>query len=215
MKKKIRFYQSINTKIVFIIVMLLVFALQIIGANFITQIERQLVNNFEGDRQTQITFLESAILPLLEAYESDEDAETDPREQINDLLMEFSGSGITELQVIDTNMVVLGISDSTQQGMLGQISTDADVRSAHLNGDTVTRQVEDAASGRRWKIVEPIFSDAEEPEFLGVVLMESDIEDVYNQIAQITQIFLQSSAVAIVLSLILANMVSRALTKTN
>lgn len=213
MKKKIRFYQSINTKIVFIIVMLLVFALQIIGANFITQIERQLVTNFEEDRQTQMTFLESAILPLLVAYESDEDSEIDPREQINDLLMEFSGSGITELQVIDTNMVVLGISDSTQQGMLGQISTDADVRSAHLNGDTVTRQVEDSASGRRWKVVEPIFSNAEDPEFLGVVLMESNIEDVYNQISQITRIFLQSSAVAIVLSLILANMVSRALTK--
>lgn len=213
MKKKIRFYQSINTKIVFIIVMLLVFALQIIGANFITQIERHLVTSFEEERQTQMTFLESAVLPFLEAHENDEESEIDPSEEINNLLMDFSGSGITELRVVDADMVVLGISDSTQQGMIGQILNDADVNSAHLTGDTVTSQITSSTSDRVWKIVEPIFASTEEEEFLGVILMESNIEPVYEQISDITLIFLQSSSVAIVLSLILANMVSRALTK--
>ena len=104
MKKKIRFYQSINTKIVFIIVMLLVFALQIIGANFITQIERRLVTSFQEDRQAKIDFLESTVQPYLEEYENNEESEIDPREEINDLLSGFSGSGITDLQVIDQNM---------------------------------------------------------------------------------------------------------------
>ncbi|MDZ7835960.1 MAG: hypothetical protein U5K84_12190 [Alkalibacterium sp.] len=61
--------------------------------------------------------------------------------------------------------------------------------------------------------MEPVFSNGEDSQFLGAVLMESNIESVYSQISQITGIFLQSSAVAIVLSLVLANMVSRALTK--
>ncbi|WP_080145968.1 cell wall metabolism sensor histidine kinase WalK [Marinilactibacillus piezotolerans] len=213
MKKKIRFYQSINTKIVFIIVMLLVFALQIIGANFITQIERRLVTSFQEDRQAQIDFLESTVQPYLEEYENNEESEIDPREEINDLLSEFSGSGITDLQVIDQNMVVLGNSDSTQQDTLGQLSDDTDVRDVHLSGNTLAIQVEDSSSGaRKWKIVEPVYSSSGE-EFLGIILMESNIESVYTQISDITVIFLQSSAVAIVLSLILANMVSRALTK--
>jgi hypothetical protein len=35
--KKIKFYQTINAKIVFIIAMVIIFALQLIGANFITK----------------------------------------------------------------------------------------------------------------------------------------------------------------------------------
>lgn len=214
MKKKIHFYQSINTKIVFIIVMLLVFALQIIGANFVTTMEQKLVGNFRGDRQTQMTFLKSTILPLLESDQSEEETETNPREEINRLLMEFSGSNITELQVVSPSMVIMGISDSTQQNMIGQISNDADVRQAQLSGTSVTKQDLDPTSqDRRWKIVEPVYSSTDSEEFLGVIVLESNIETVYTQVSEITMTFLQASSVAIILSLILANLVARALTK--
>jgi two-component system sensor histidine kinase VicK len=215
MKKKIRFYQSINTKIVFVIVLLLVFALQLIGANFITQIERQLVANFQEDRQVQMSFLESAILPLLELEANNtEDNEVDPVQEINSLLADFSGNGITDLQVVDDDLVVVGTSDSTQQNIIGQLSDDVDLRQALFTESTVPRQVIDpVTNNRRWKVVEPVFSDADDGQFLGAILMESNIESVYALISQITWIFLQSSAVAIILSLVLANMVSRALTK--
>lgn len=215
MKKKIRFYQSINTKIVFVIVLLLVFALQLIGANFITQIERQLVANFQEDRQVQMSFLESAILPLLELEANNtEDNEVDPVQEINSLLADFSGNGITDLQVVNDDLVVVGTSDSTQQNIIGQLSDDVDLRQALFTESTVPRQVIDpVTNNRRWKVVEPVFSDADDGQFLGAILMESNIESVYAQISQITWIFLQSSAVAIIQSLVLANMVSRALTK--
>ncbi|MFC6463480.1 cell wall metabolism sensor histidine kinase WalK [Marinilactibacillus sp. GCM10026970] len=214
MKKKIHFYQSINTKIVFIIVMLLVFALQIIGANFVTTMEQKLVGNFRSDRQTQMTFLKSTILPLLESDQSEEETETNPREEINRLLMEFSGNNITELQVVSPNRVIIGISDSTQQSMIGQISNDADVRQAQLSSTSVTKQDLDPTSqDRRWKIVEPIYSSTDSEEFLGVIVLESNIETVYTQVSEITLTFLQASSVAIILSLILANLVARALTK--
>lgn len=214
MKKKIRFYQSINTKIVFVIVLLLVFALQLIGANFITQIERQLIANFQEDRQVQMNFLESTIMPFLELESNGEDNDVDPIQEINSLLADFSGNGITELQVVNEDLIVIGTSDSTQQNIVGQLSDDMDVRQALLSETTVPRQVIDpVSSNRRWKVVEPVYSAGEDGQFLGAILMESNIETVYNQISQITWIFLQSSAVAIILSLILANMVSRALTK--
>lgn len=215
MKKKIRFYHSINTKIVFIIVMLLVFALQLIGANFITQIERQLINSFQEDRQAQMDFLENTIMPYLEIYENPElDEEVDPVEEINILLDDFSDSGVTDLQVVDTDGVILGTIDSTQQAIVGQLSDDADVRQAQFQGADIPRQVVDPVTNtRRWKLVTPVVSTEEEPQQLGAILMESDIESVYEQISQITWVFLQSSAVAIVLSLVLAHMVARALTK--
>ncbi|GEK90857.1 cell wall metabolism sensor histidine kinase WalK [Alkalibacterium kapii] len=214
MNKKIRFYQSINTKIVLVIVLLLVFALQLIGANFITQIENQLITNFQEERQLQMDFLESAILPSLEREESGEEGEITPEQEISNLLTEFSGSGITDLQVVNSELIVMGTSDTTQQNIIGQLSDDVDLRQAQITENSITRQVIDSLTqNRRWKIVEPIFSSGEERQFMGAILMESNIESVYDQISQITWIFLQSSAVAIILSLVLANMLSRALTK--
>ena len=214
MKKKIRFHQSINTKIVFVIVLLLVFALQLIGANFITQIERQLVVNFQEDRQVQMSFLESTLMPYLEAEANGEESEVDAAQEINSLIADFSGNGITELQVVNEDLVVIGNSDSTQQSVIGQLSGDQDLRQAQLTEVTVPRQVIDPLTGdRRWKIVEPVFSTIQDGQFIGAILMESNIEAVYAQVSQITLIFLQSSGVAIILSLFLANMVSRALTK--
>ncbi|WP_161878295.1 cell wall metabolism sensor histidine kinase WalK [Alkalibacterium sp. MB6] len=214
MKKKIRFHQSINTKIVFVIVLLLVFALQLIGANFITQIERQLVVNFQEDRQVQMSFLESTLMPYLEAEANGEESEVDAAQEINSLIADFSGNGITELQVVNEDLVVIGNSDSTQQSVIGQLSGDQDLRQAQLTEVTVPRQVIDPLTGdRRWKIVEPVFSTIQEGQFIGAILMKSNIEAVYAQVSQITIIFLQSSGVAIILSLFLANMVSRALTK--
>lgn len=64
MMKKIRFYQTINAKIVLVIVMVIIFAPQLIGANFITQTERQLISNFQENQQLQANFLENTFFTL-------------------------------------------------------------------------------------------------------------------------------------------------------
>lgn len=190
------------------------FVLQLIGANFITQIENQLITSFQEDRKVQMDFLESTITSSLEIEESGEGSETSPEQEISSLLTEFSGSGITDLQVVNSELIVMGTSDTTQQSTVGQLSDDVDLRQAQITENSITRQVIDSITqNRRWKIVEPVFSSGEDSQFLGAILMESNIESVYDQISQITWIFLQSSAVAIILSLVLANMLSRALTK--
>ena len=213
MKGKLRFYQSINTKIVFVFVILLVFALQLIGANFITQLERRLINNYQNDRQTQINFLETTLEPYLIFDEELAEEEDNREDEISALLNEFSGQGVTEIHVVDANLSILATSDRTQQSVVGRLSEDADVRQAMLLEDTVRRQVVDPSTNtRRWKIVTPIIQEGETGTLLGVVSMESNIESVYDQVSEITVIFLNASTVAIVLSLVLANMVARALT---
>ena len=158
MKKKIRIYQSINTKIVLVIVLLLVFVLQLIGANFITQIENQLITSFQEDRKVQMDFLESTITSSLEIEESGEGSETSPEQEISSLLTEFSGSGITDLQVVNSELIVMGTSDTTQQSTVGQLSDDVDLRQAQITENSITRQVIDSITqNRRWKIVEPVF----------------------------------------------------------
>lgn len=214
--KKIRFYQTINAKIVFIIAMVIIFALQLIGANFITQTERQLVSNFQESQQLQINFLENSFAPYLEMIEdpSEISEDVDPQEEINTLISDFSGTGITSIIVVDAGFVVVGNSDTTQQVEVGQLLNDEDVRSTVLQGTSISRQIiNPQLNARRWRMVEPVYSTGESQVVIGAIVMESNIETVYEQITDITLIFLRASLIAIILSSILAHMVSKALTE--
>src|SRR5690625_2765519 len=213
--KKIKFYQTINAKIVFVIAMVIIFALQLIGANFITQTERQLVSNFQENQQLQMNFAENSFVHYLEMHQSTNGTpeDIDPEEEINRLINDFSGTGITSILVVDANFVVLGNSDTTQQVAVGQLINDDDVRTAILQGNSVSRQIiNPQLNARRWRMVEPVYSTGDTQVVLGAIIMESNIETVYDQITDITLIFLRASFIAIVLSSILANMVSKALT---
>ena len=213
--KKIRFYQAINAKIVFIIVMVIIFALQLIGANFITQTERQLVNSFTENQQLQMNFLENSILPFLEMHE--EIVETpegiEPLNELETLIADFSGTAITGIVAVDNDFVVLANSDNTQQLAVGKLLSDDDIRSAILQGSSTARQViNPSANARRWRMVEPIYSTTSPQTVVGALIMESNIEAIYTQVTEITIIFLRASFIAIILSSVLANMVSKALT---
>lgn len=212
MKEKTRFHQSINTKIVLIFVILLLFALQLIGANFITQLEKKLLDSYHEDRQTQLEFLETTIEPYLQAATENEEEES-PTEDIQSLLSDFSGSGISEILVVDAESVIVATSDRTQLSVVGRRSDDLDTNQAMLLEEIVKRQVIDPVTNtRRWKIAIPILKDDASGELLGAISIESNIESVYKQISQITWIFINASLVAVVLSLLLANMVARAIT---
>lgn len=215
MIKKIRFYQTINAKIVMVIVMVIVFALQLIGANFITQTERQLISNFQENQQLQTNFLENSFLPYLEMLENPEEISEGivPEDEINELIQDFSGTEISNITVIDEDFVILGNSDGTLQSELGQILNDNDARTAILQGSSISRQTIDPTTNtRRWKIVKTVYSPSDPQKIIGAIVVESKIEAVYNQITEITWIFLRASLIAIILSSILANMVSKALT---
>lgn len=198
-----------------VIVMVIVFALQLIGANFITQTERQLISNFQENQQLQTNFLENSFIPYLEMLENPEEISEEivPEDEINELIQDFSGTEISNITVIDDDFVILGNSDGTLQSELGQILNDNDARTAILQGSSISRQTIDPTTNtRRWKIVKTVYSPSDPQKIIGAIVVESKIEAVYNQITEITWIFLRASLIAIILSSILANMVSKALT---
>lgn len=214
-KNRIPFISSISTKIIFVIVMILLFALQFIGANFITQIEQQLVTNFHQERRNQMNYIKTMVRPYLEVIHEPAENETlDSQAEINNLINDYSGSLVTELSVIDTDSTILALSDNTQQGLVGQLIDDENARNAVIQGQSTTQQVIDPATNdRRYKIIEPVYSSEDNSTIIGAVNLESNIESVYSEVDEITFVFLQASLLAIVISLILANMIARAITK--
>lgn len=215
MKDSIRFYKSINTKLIFVIVMLIVFVLQFIGANFITQIEQELVTSFQQARQQEIAYLKNTSRQYLEKINNpDNEGENNAAEEINNLVTDFSSNSITDIKIYSPQFIILGISDNTLQRMVGQITNDNDVRHAYLQGQQVTRQIIDSQTeDRQYKIVEPVYAGDNDSTIVGLISLESNIESVYNQVDDISLVFIRSSIVAIIASLILAHLISRAITK--
>ena len=214
-ESRIPFLSSVSAKIIFVIVMILFFALQFIGANFITQIEQQLITNFHQERQNQVNYIKTMVRPYLEnLHDPDASEETDPQTEINNLINDYSGSLVTRLSIIDTDSTTLALSDNTSQGLVGQLTDDDSARNAVIQGQSISQQVIDPATNdRRYKIVEPVYSSEDNTTIIGAINLESNIETVYSEVDEITIVFLQASLLAIVISLILANIVSRAFTK--
>lgn len=209
MKKKITFFQSIDFKIIFVFIIILLVALELIGTYFVRQLETQLVTNFQEEKRLQVGFLDNTIQPILFDDETAEDST-----EIERLIEDFSGNGILEVQIIDAQHYLLGTSDSTQQNSVGSKTNDKDVQQALLLGNTVTSQYRDQTTNDRiWKLVSPIIASDGSNEILGVIALTTNIESVYEQISEITLIFLNSSLIAIALTVILALFISRAITK--
>ena len=214
-ESRIPFISSVSTKIIFVIVMILIFALQFIGANFITQIEQQLITNFHQERQNQVNYIKTMVRPYLESlHDPDSSEEVDPQTEINNLINDYSGSLVTKLSIIDTDSTTLALSDTTSQGLVGQLTDDDSARNAVIQGQSTSQQIIDPATNeRRYKVTEPVYSSEDNSTIIGAVNLESNIETVYSEVDEITIVFIQASLLAIVISLILANIVSRAFTK--
>ena len=80
--------------------MILLFALQFIGANFITQIEQNLVSNFHQERRNQVSYIQTVVRPYLELLHAPEqDEDIDPQAEIQNLINDYSGPLVTELSL--------------------------------------------------------------------------------------------------------------------
>lgn len=209
MKKKIGFFQSIDFKIVFVFIVLLLVALELIGAYFVKQLETKLTDNFQEERRLQVGFLDNTLQPLLK---DDENLNMD--EEISRLLTDFSGNGILEAQVINPKNQIIGTSDSTNQSIVGKNSNDRDVQQALLLSSKTTNQYKDQVTNDRiWKLVSPIIANDGSNKVLGVISLKTNIETVYQQIEEITLIFLNASLISMGLTILLALFISRAITK--
>ena len=95
MKTVKRFFRSIQFKIPMLFILLLVISLQLIVANFLTQLESQMVSNFQEQIQLQVGFLKNNVQPILAKDATDEAKIA----EISQLLQDYpTGNSIVEIR---------------------------------------------------------------------------------------------------------------------
>ena len=209
MNKKIRLVHSIHFKIPMLFILLLLVSLQLIGAYFIRELETKMISNFDSQMSLNAGFLEKTLQPILMADDTEK-----LEESVQTILSDFTGANILETQVMDEQGYILGINDQTLQSLIGTKSTDRDVQQVILlDAPSSYQYVKEDTNSRVLKNISPIYSMDNTGTLIGVLVMESNIESVYSQMSQTVSIFLNASVVAIIITIVLAVIISRGITR--
>ncbi|KRN49295.1 PAS PAC sensor signal transduction histidine kinase [Pediococcus pentosaceus] len=189
--------------------MLLVVTLEVVGVIFVRQLETQNLNQFKTQVQLQ-PYVENEISTQLERANT-----KSANSQISDIIGNINNQNITEIRVIDAKGVIRGTSNSTNQSIVGQKTTDRNVKDVIYNTRTYQQVSYNKTTNTRYFVsIVPLINTAGATNNLtGVVYIRANLESVYQNVNNITLIFVVAALIAITIGLILAVLISRAITR--
>ncbi|WP_426450368.1 cell wall metabolism sensor histidine kinase WalK [Paenibacillus sp. S-38] len=208
--KGVRFFQSIQMKLIIIYVLLILIAMQMIGVYFIKTLEDSLKSDFVKNRDDQALLLaqwvESYMIGTL-----DNNAENN--KEALDRLNKFVNSLFTiskgEIQVISETGEVLTTSLASNQGVIGSKNTQTEVTRALQGIKDNQRMFTDLDGTRKMIIAKPIGSGVK---VLGAVYLISSMDDVYNTLNRINRFLFSGTLIALALTALLGVLLSSTIT---
>jgi len=206
---KIKFFQSIHFKIALVFALLLLLTLEIVGAVFVRQLERQNLNTFKSQQVVQ-TYIVNRLSDELSTTNT-----TKADKQIKSTLSEINNTNNAQIRVIDNKGTIRGTNEVDNQGIVGQKTTDNNIKNSIYNNRDVIRTTYNSQNNSRYytTITRLIRTQGNNSELVGVIYMRSSLDSVYQNINQITLIYVSATFVAIILGLVMAIIISRAITR--
>lgn len=207
--KKIKFFSSIHFKIALVFTLTLVVTLELIGAVFIRQLERSSLASFR-QQITLPAYVNDALVQQLEGESGGSKINLD----IHTVLTAVNNSSITDIEVIDAKGIIRGVSDINNRSVVGQKTTDANLRAALSNSKYSKNPIEKKGNKRYQVIVKPLVTSTDgNSTVVGVVKVTANLEAVYDSLQQISTLYFSATLLAIALGIVMSLIISRALTK--
>lgn len=204
-----KFFQSIRFRIALVFVLLMIIALELLGAFFVRQMEQQNLATF----QQQIT-LPKYLTDQITTALRDKDTESG-NHQIQDVLSELNNTNIQEAQVIDKTGTIRGTISVSGQQTIGQKTTDINAQKA-LAGDQSYLQTRTINEGgdRKELMTTPLgVTNGRLKDVPGVIVVKASLSPVYKNINNVMKLFIIAGLVALVASIALALFLARTLTR--
>lgn len=209
MNKRTNFFRSINFKIALVFAMLLVVTLEVVGVIFVRQLETQNLSQFKSQVQLQ-PYVENEISAQLERSNMKK-----ANDQIADIIGNINNQNITEIRVIDAKGVIRGTSNNADRSMVGQKTTDRNVKDVIYNTRSYQQISYNKTNNTRYfiSVVPLINTSGATNNLTGVVYIRANLESVYQNVNNITLIFVVAALIAITIGLFLAVLIARAITR--
>lgn len=209
---KMRFFQSVQFKLVIMYLLLIIVAMQVIGAYFVRELEGQLEKNFQDSITNSITLLDyNAREEIIKNSDNSVKLQNDIRE----LLVDYSraSSNLIEVRIVDDKEKILGTSNLNNQGIVGQKSNDPLVKRTLSLGTTSEDKIYKDESNKNNRVWVNVSSIKNKGQVIGAIYLVADIESVYKQVDDITNIFITGTLIAMIITAVLGILLSRTITK--
>ncbi|ECC1266712.1 cell wall metabolism sensor histidine kinase WalK [Listeria monocytogenes] len=209
---KMRFFQSVQFKLVIMYLLLIIVAMQVIGAYFVRELEGQLEKNFQDSITNSITLLDyNAREEIIKNSDNSVKLQNDIRE----LLVDYSraSSNLIEVRIVDDKGKILGTSNLNNQGIVGQKSNDPLVKRTLSLGTTSEDKIYKDESNKNNRVWVNVSSIKNKGQVIGAIYLVADIESVYKQVDGITNIFITGTLIAMIITAVLGILLSRTITK--
>jgi two-component system, OmpR family, sensor histidine kinase VicK len=207
--KKVGFFRSIHLKFVLIYVLLILIAMQIISVYFVRELEDKLVTNFKNSVLERVNLLEYNLRE--EMLRERKEGDPPLSEEIRNILIDFVATDIPEVRVIDNRSKIIGTSDINNQGIVGQRTTEVIVKRTLAVGNVEEEILIDKQTGHRiWVLTTPIKAEGE---VLGAIYLIARIENVFDQMNEINEIFATGTAIALAITAVLGVLLAQTITR--
>lgn len=211
--KKVSFWRSIQVKFIIIYVLLIILAVQVIGSYVARELEIELLNNYKESIYDRIGLLKYNVEQAFNQKRTENSDEPTLQQDIQNSLTDVDAGTLT-IQVINDQGRVLATNDYANQEIIGKKITDGLVQRVMKIGSPLDHTVLNHQTGERMFVrVEPILSSQGENNVIGVIYLESSLENVYSQLSKINEIFYKGSIIAMLISILVGVLVARAITK--
>ncbi|TDF94386.1 cell wall metabolism sensor histidine kinase WalK [Paenibacillus piri] len=206
--KGIRFFQSIQAKLIVIYVLLILIAMQFIGVYFIRTLETYFKTDFIDSHNKQAQLLAQFVEPYLSVTGEENKGES-RKAELNDVVNNLFAISNAEIQVIDPNGIVLSTSMVSHQAIVGQKNTQTEVNRALQGIKDNQRMFIDLDGMRKMIIAKPIGSGVK---VYGAVYIIASMEELYNTMNLINRFLITGTLIALALTAVLGVMLSATIT---
>ncbi|EGQ3366055.1 cell wall metabolism sensor histidine kinase WalK [Staphylococcus pseudintermedius] len=208
--KWLKQFQSLHTKLVVVYVLLIIIGMQIIGLYFTNSLEKEMTETFKTNISQNAKQIELGI----EKIYADGNDSGNTQKDIQNLLNEYANRNeMIEIRFIDKDQIIIATSKQSNRTIINQKANDSSIQKAlslgQENSDTVLKDYGEGKQ-RVWiKNMPVVTGDG----MIGDIYIESNINQVYDQLSNINQIFIVGTGISLIITVILGFFIARTITK--
>lgn len=204
--KLLHVFNSINTKLAIVFMLMLLATIEVIGAYFTRQLEQ---NNIE-------TFQNSLQIPQIVTSQLASQLTSNKRESndhLNRIISDYNNdSTISELMVVDSKDIIRAVSNLNDKGRIGQRVNNNDVKQVTSTGRQITKTLQE--NGNSYMIqITPLTSGNGSTNTVGAIYVRASMQSIFNDLRNTSFAFLVASLIAAIMGAVLSLVISRAITQ--
>lgn len=207
--RKTGLFHTIRFKIIIIYVLLILFAMQLIGVYFLRTLENSFINNFSESLRNQAAILANYVAPYLTPG-ADGQAEQQSYQELDAIINNLNTISGAEIQVIDANGIVVSASSQLPRSIIGQRNSQTEVTRA-LQGIRMNEKEIIDSGGMRKKTI--AIRVGEGGQVVGAIYMVASMEEQFETINRISGFFMYGTLIALAMTVMLSIILSNTITK--